>query len=113
MTGGVAVILGPVGSNFAAGMTGGMAYVLDLANRFESLVNPDSVVVQRLASPHWEGQLKRLITEHARETGSTFAEGLLRDWDIMRGHFWQVCPKEMVGRIDQPLRAEEAVHERA
>ncbi len=113
MTGGVAVILGPVGSNFAAGMTGGMAYVLDLAGRFEGLVNTDSVVVQRLASPHWENQLKRLIGEHARETGSAFAEGLLRDWDRMRDLFWQVCPKEMVGRIDHPLRAEEAVHERA
>ena len=113
MTGGVAVILGAVGSNFAAGMTGGMAYVLDLAGRFEHQVNPDSVVVQRLASAHWEEQLKRLIAEHARETGSAFAAGLLTDWDRMRGHFWQVCPKEMVGRIDHPLATEEAVHERA
>ncbi|HRD47083.1 MAG TPA: glutamate synthase large subunit, partial [Caulobacter sp.] len=108
MTGGVAVILGPVGGNFAAGMTGGMAYVLDLAE-----VNPDSVVIQRLASPHWEEQLKRLIREHARETGSAFAEGLINDWDRMREHFWQVCPKEMVGRIDHPLQSEEEAHERA
>jgi glutamate synthase (NADPH/NADH) large chain len=113
MTGGTAVILGPVGSNFGAGMTGGMAYVLDLAGRFEGQVNPESVVIQRLASPHWEEQLKRLINEHARETGSTFAAGLLADWDRMRDHFWQVCPKEMVGRIDHPLQAEERAHERA
>jgi glutamate synthase (NADPH/NADH) large chain len=113
MTGGTAVILGPVGGNFAAGMTGGMAYVLDLADRFQAQVNPDSVVVQRLASPHWEEQLRRLIREHAHETGSTFAAGLLNDWDRMRGHFWQICPKEMVGRIDQPLAAEEAAFERA
>jgi glutamate synthase (NADPH/NADH) large chain len=113
MTGGTAVILGPVGGNFAAGMTGGMAYVLDLADRFQAQVNPDSVVVQRLASPHWEEQLRRLIREHAHETGSAFAAGLLNDWDRMRGHFWQVCPKEMVGRIDHPLAAEEAAFERA
>ncbi len=113
MTGGVAVILGPVGSNFAAGMTGGMAYVLDLAGRFPAQVNPDSVIIQRLASPHWEEQLKRLVREHARETGSAFAQGLLNDWDRMREHFWQVCPKEMVGRIDHPLAVEEALHERA
>ena len=113
MTGGTAVILGPVGGNFAAGMTGGMAYVLDLADRFEAQVNPDSVVVQRLASPHWEEQLRRLIREHAHETGSAFAAGLLNDWDRMRGCFWQVCPKEMVGRIDHPLAAEEAAFERA
>ncbi len=113
MTGGVAVILGSVGGNFAAGMTGGMAYVLDLAGRFEAQVNPDSVVIQRLASPHWEEQLRRLIREHAHETGSAFAAGLLNDWDRMRGFFWQVCPKEMVGRIDQPLAVEEAAFERA
>ncbi len=113
MTGGVAVILGTVGGNFAAGMTGGMAYVFDLAGRFPAQVNPESVVVQRLASPHWEEQLKRLVREHARETGSAFAEGLINDWDRMREHFWQVCPKEMVGRIDHPLQAEERAHERA
>jgi glutamate synthase (NADPH/NADH) large chain len=94
-------------------MTGGMAYVLDLADRFEAQVNPDSVVVQRLASPHWEEQLRRLIREHAHETGSAFAAGLLNDWDRMRGHFWQVCPNEMIGRIDHPLTAEDAVLERA
>ena len=113
MTGGTAVILGPVGGNFAAGMTGGMAYVLDLADRFEAQVNPDSVVVQRLASPHWEEQLRRLIREHAHETGSAFAAGLLNDWDRMRGCFWQVCPKEMIGRIDHPLTAEDAAFARA
>jgi glutamate synthase (NADPH/NADH) large chain len=113
MTGGAAVILGPTGGNFGAGMTGGMAYVLDLAGRFEGRVNTDSVIVQRLASPHWEEHLRKLIAEHAHETGSVFAEGILRDWDRMRGLFWQVCPKEMVGRLDQPLQAEEAAYERA
>jgi glutamate synthase (NADPH/NADH) large chain len=113
MTGGTAVILGPVGENFAAGMTGGMAFVLDLADRFRGCVNPDSVVVQRLASPHWEEVLKKLVREHAHETGSAFAEGLLRDWERTRGQFWQVCPKEMIGRIDHPLQAEETAYERA
>ena len=113
MTGGSAVILGPTGGNFGAGMTGGMAYVLDMAGRFEGRVNTDSVIVQRLASPHWEEHLRKLISEHAHETGSAFAEGILRDWDRMRGLFWQVCPKEMVGRLDQPLQAEEAAYERA
>jgi glutamate synthase (NADPH/NADH) large chain len=113
MTGGAAVILGPTGGNFGAGMTGGMAYVLDMAGRFEGRVNTDSVIVQRLSSPHWEEHLRRLVTEHAHETGSAFAAGLLRDWDRMRGLFWQVCPKEMAGRLDHPLQAEEAAFERA
>ncbi len=103
MTGGVAVILGDVGDNFAAGMTGGMAFVLDQNSSFEGAVNPESVVIQRLASPHWEGVLRNLVAEHAAETGSRFAEGLLRDWDRVRGAFWQVCPKEMLRRLEHPL----------
>ena len=113
MTGGTAVILGPVGQNFAAGMSGGMAFVFDPHERFGQMVNPDSVVWRRVTSPHWEGVLRTLVAEHARETGSRFAEDLLRDWDRVRGAFWQVCPKEMVGRLDHKLEAEEAVHERA
>lgn len=110
MTGGTAVILGPVGGNFAAGMTGGMAYVLDLDDSFLARVNEESVVVRRLSSPYWEGQLRSLVSEHGRETGSGAAAGVLRDWDLNLGRFWQVCPKEMVGRLQHPL---EAVPERA
>jgi glutamate synthase (NADPH/NADH) large chain len=103
MTGGQVVVLGEVGDNFAAGMTGGMAFVLDPNDRFMSGVNADSVVVMRLASQHWEGVLHGLVTEHATETGSRFAKELLRDWDRVRGHFWQVCPKEMINRLAHPL----------
>ena len=103
MTGGTAVVLGGVGDNFAAGMTGGMAFVFDADGRFESAVNSESVVVQRLASPHWEEVLRGLVAEHATETGSAFAADLLRDWTNTRGQIWQVCPKEMIGRLKQPL----------
>jgi glutamate synthase (NADPH/NADH) large chain len=113
MTGGTAVILGPVGFNFAAGMTGGMAFVLDEDGAFAKSLNPDSVVIQRLASPYWDGVLKTLVEEHARETGSALAQALLRDWDRAAARFWQVIPKEMLHRIDQPLAEEEAVHHRA
>jgi glutamate synthase (NADPH/NADH) large chain len=113
MTGGRAVILGPVGFNFAAGMTGGMAYVLDLHDRFLPMLNKDSVVVQRIGTRHWAAELKALVEEHVRETGSPFAAGILRDWDRRLGDFWQVVPKEMVHRLDQPLAEEEAVHHRA
>jgi glutamate synthase (NADPH/NADH) large chain len=113
MTGGVAVILGPVGQNFAAGMTGGMAYVLDLHDRFGAMVNRESVVVDRLRSSHWEGELRTLVAEHARETGSRLACDILRDWDRMRDSFWQICPKEMIARLPHPLAAEEAAEERA
>jgi glutamate synthase (NADPH/NADH) large chain len=112
MTGGTAVILGPAGHNFAAGMSGGMAFVLDLHDRFEAVVNRDTVVLSRVRSPHWEGVLRGLVAEHARETGSRFAGDLLRDWERVRDRFWQVCPKEMLGRLAHSLDGEEPVAER-
>jgi glutamate synthase (NADPH/NADH) large chain len=113
MTGGVAVVLGPVGFNFAAGMTGGMAFVHDAEGGFRSALNNDSVVINRVESAHWQGVLHRLVEEHHRETGSALADDLLRNWDLALEHFWQVTPKEMVGRLDHVLQAEEAVHHRA
>jgi glutamate synthase (NADPH/NADH) large chain len=113
MTGGTVVILGPVGFNFAAGMTGGMAFVYDEAARLHTLFNTESVVTNRVASPHWEAVLRDLVEEHHRETGSAFAGDLLRNWDTALPRFWQVTPKEMVGRLDHVLAAEQAVHERA
>jgi len=103
MTGGMAVILGKVGSNFGAGMTGGMAFVLDAGGDFAAMANPDSIVWQRLESAYWEDQLKALITEHARTTDSAWSKSIIEDWDRRRGEFWQICPKEMLARLSQPL----------
>ena len=103
MTGGTAVILGAVGDNFGAGMTGGMAFVYDEEGRFESRLNGDSVVIQRLDSAHWEAVLVRLIEAHVAETGSARAEDISRDWPEKRKLFWQVCPKEMLARLAHPL----------
>ncbi|MCA1748131.1 MAG: glutamate synthase large subunit [Sphingomonadales bacterium] len=103
MTGGVAVILGKVGRNFGAGMTGGMAFVFDADEDFERHANPESIVWQRLASAHWEEKLLELIGEHARLTDSRWAHELIEDWDNHAARFWQVCPKEMLARLDNPL----------
>ena len=104
---GIAVILGTVGSNFGAGMTGGMAFVLDADDHFERRANPESIVWQRVESRHWEGVLKALVEDHAKATGSKWSNEVLADWDRWLGQFWQVCPKEMVGRLSHPLRDEE------
>lgn len=103
MTGGKAVILGAVGDNFGAGMTGGMAFVYDADGTFQSRINPESIVIQRLESSYWEGIMKSLIEEHYRETGSNHANMILLDWDRARRQFWQVCPKEMLSRLEHPL----------
>jgi len=103
MTGGTVVILGRVGDNFGAGMSGGMAFVYDEAGDAPMYLNPDGIVWQRLASAHWEGVVKDLIGEHAKETQSKFAARLLNDWSLERGKFWQIVPKEMLTRLSQPL----------
>lgn len=103
MTGGVAVVLGEVGANFGAGMTGGMAFIYDPEERFARRANPENIVWQRLASAHWEGVLRGLVEEHATRTDSKWSKGLLEDWDRVAGHFWQVCPKEMLTRLAHPL----------
>ncbi len=103
MTGGTAVLLGPVGFNFAAGMTGGMAFVYDPQEVFPRQVNGESVIYQRVETEHYEALLRELIGEHVRETQSRFAERLLIDWSLERDNFWQVVPREMVERLEHPI----------
>ena len=103
MTGGIAVILGSVGDNFAAGMTGGMAFVYDPDSSFERRVNADTVVWQRIASTYWENECRALVEEHHAETRSRYSERLLADWTLEIGNFWQICPREMISRLAQPL----------
>jgi glutamate synthase (NADPH/NADH) large chain len=103
MTGGTAVVLGPIGDNFAAGMYGGMGFVYDPEDALPSRINPDTVVWQRVETPYWEGVLKDLVAEHLRETQSRFAERLLIDWPRTLASFWQIVPKEMLNRLPQPV----------
>jgi glutamate synthase (NADPH/NADH) large chain len=103
MTGGTIVILGAIGDNFGAGMTGGMAFVYDADRKFTEHLNSDTVVAQRVDSLHWEGVLRELIDEHRRETQSVFAQQILAHWDVELRNFWQVCPKEMLSRLAYPL----------
>ena len=108
MTNGIAVILGPVGHNFAAGMTGGMAFVYDSDDSFADNVNDDTVVYQRIQVPDWEALMKRMVERHAHETQSRFAERFLIHWNREIKKVWQVVPKEMIGRYEFPVFADEA-----
>ncbi|MCB2013728.1 MAG: glutamate synthase large subunit [Sphingobium sp.] len=103
MTGGTAVILGRVGANFGAGMTGGMAFIYDEDGSFARRANGESIVWQRIDSAHWEGVLRNLVAEHVEVTGSKWSSAIQDDWDRVKGQFWQVCPKEMVSRLQHPL----------
>jgi len=108
MTGGVAVILGSIGANFGAGMTGGMAYLYDPQGKAETLMNMESLVTNAVEIAHWEEELKALITRHLEETGSRKAAEILQHWDLEKGNFLQVCPKEMLDKLPHPLSLEQA-----
>ena len=108
MTGGVAVILGSIGSNFGAGMTGGMAYLHDPDGEAQRLMNMETLVICPVTVDHWHDELKALIERHAAETGSRHAAEILQDWDLERGNFLQVCPKEMLDKLPAPLSHEQA-----
>ncbi|MET0182734.1 MAG: glutamate synthase large subunit [Caulobacterales bacterium] len=103
MTGGLAVILGPVGENFGAGMTGGMAFVFDPEDRFGLMANPDTITWRKLGSTHWEGVLKTAIETHVMMTGSLHGADILKNWDLTRDQFVQICPKEMLARLQHAL----------
>jgi glutamate synthase (NADPH) large chain len=102
MTGGAVAVLGPVGENFGAGMTGGMAFVYDPDQRFDHMVNPETLTWGPVGSEHWRGVLRALIEEHVERTGSVHARTLLDNWDLEIGNFVQVVPKEVVKRLAVP-----------
>ncbi len=103
MTGGSVVILGKVGDNFAAGMTGGMAFIYDLNQEFENYVNPNSVIWQTPQTDYWKNYLRNLIKEHFKETQSKIAEKILESFDDELKNFKQVCPREMIDKLSNPL----------
>ena len=105
MTGGTIVILGPVGHNLAAGMTGGEVFVYDAGLRVPAMVNSELVDAHRLSGDHQllteQGlRLRSLIERHADYTGSSVAREILDDWHTALHHFWRVAPKADVARIE-------------
>ncbi len=106
MTGGIVAILGKVGANFGAGMTGGMAFVFDPDDDFQHRANPDTIIYQRIETTYWNEVLKVLIAQHARRTRSPHAERLLHSWDRLGQKFWQVVPKEMLDKLEHPIHTE-------
>jgi glutamate synthase (NADPH/NADH) large chain len=96
MTGGVVAVLGRVGINFGAGMTGGFAYVLDEHRSFVDAYNHELIDIHRIVSEHMEAHqhyLKSLIEDFVIATGSRWGQQILDDWRDFLGRFWLVKPK--------------------
>ncbi|MGI8863605.1 MAG: glutamate synthase large subunit [Solirubrobacteraceae bacterium] len=106
MTGGRVVVLGPTGRNFAAGMSGGIAYVYDVDRRFASRCNTELVDLEGLGDADAD-EVKALIAEHAQRTGSLVARNLLASWDRgARERFVKVMPRDYRRAIEEGLGAQ-------
>jgi glutamate synthase domain-containing protein 3 len=93
MTGGRVVILGRTGRNFAAGMSGGAAYVLNQDGRFDRRCNPGMVDLEAIDGSD-EELIKLLVSRHIQLTGSQYAASLLMDWNRTRKHLVRVMPRD-------------------
>ena len=103
MTGGTVVILGSIGDNFAAGMTGGMAFVYDPYNKFENYVNSTSVMWLIPETKYWTNYLKKLLQEYNSETNSIVSKKILNDFSNEIKNFKQICPIEMLDKLENPI----------
>jgi glutamate synthase domain-containing protein 3 len=92
MTEGVVVILGETGRNFGAGMSNGVAYVLDVAREFPKQVNQELVGLEQVTRPADADLLRALAERHAEMTGSERAQAILHRWDHYLPLFWKVAP---------------------
>jgi glutamate synthase (NADPH/NADH) len=112
MTGGRIVVLGSTGRNFAAGMSGGIAYVLDLQQDFESKVNQEMVELSSLEDPHEIAFLRGLIEDHHHYTGSELAARILLDFNRALPRFVKVLPTDykrvMAEEAKKALEAQKA-----
>ncbi|ELS33817.1 Glutamate synthase (ferredoxin) [Pseudanabaena biceps PCC 7429] len=94
MTGGKVVVLGLTGRNFAAGMSGGIAYILDESGDFATRCNTSMVGLEKLEDPEEIKDLKQLIQQHVDYTESAIGERVLADWNAMLPKFVKVMPKD-------------------
>ena len=102
MTGGRVVVLGKTGRNFAAGMSGGVAWVLDLK---EHRVNTELVELGPVTGAAAD-ELEQLVREHAEETGSDVAAELLADWPAALARFTEVMPTDYRTVLEAKAKAE-------
>ena len=105
MTGGNIVVIGATGRNFAAGMSGGVAYVLEDRKKFEINCNQDMVLLESLEDDEDIQMLKKLLTKHVEYTKSTVAQKILDDWQSYQAQFIKVMPKDYKRVLEAIKRA--------
>jgi glutamate synthase domain-containing protein 3 len=106
MTGGVVVVLGGTGRNFAAGMSGGVSFVLDEKDRFEKLCNMDMVGLEAVESEEDEALLRGMIEKHLEWTGSATAKRVLDEWEAILPKFIKIMPNDLKRVLQERQKAE-------
>jgi glutamate synthase (ferredoxin) len=111
MTGGKVIVLGETGRNFAAGMSGGIAYVYDPENNFvNGLCNTETIEFEDISGED-AADLKAIIEKHVLYTDSNRGKDLLADWDTSLGNFVKVMPIEYKRALKRLETEEEMVEE--
>jgi glutamate synthase domain-containing protein 3 len=94
MTGGRVVVLGEIGKNFAAGMSGGIAYIYDANNTQKSKINPSMVHIETIEEELESDKVKNMIMNHLLYTKSKTAYEMLENWEETKKKFIKVIPKD-------------------
>ncbi len=108
MTGGRVVVLGRTGRNFAAGMSGGLAFVLDEHDELRSKLNPMMLDQIEPLDEADVMEVRLLVAEHVRRTGSTLGRRVLDDWDTLAGRFVKLFPTDYKRVLAELAAAEDA-----
>ena len=107
MTGGRVVVLGKTGKNFAAGMSGGIAYVLDLHNNLYKNLNKAMISIEKVENKYDRKELKDLIEAHVEATGSSLGKEILDDFENYLPHFKKLIPYEYKRMLTLSAKLEE------
>ena len=100
MTGGVVTVLGRIGFNFGAGMTGGMAFLLDLEGRAIQMLNRETLAVFPLKHEHWQQVVRTEIEQFVAHTNSAWGQQILDEWATILPHFLHIVPEEIAARLE-------------
>jgi len=111
MTGGRVVVIGPTGRNFAAGMSGGIAYVYNDLGQFENLCNKEMVALEQADQPEDMQTIRTLLEKHVKYTGSTVAQGILNDFDNELKRFVKVMPTDYRRVLEKQAETERKAKE--
>ncbi|MBE7413271.1 MAG: glutamate synthase large subunit [Leptospiraceae bacterium] len=113
MTGGRVVVLGAIGRNFAAGMSGGIAYIYNIEGKINSLINQEMVDLESFSSDSEKDEIQAKILDHYKYTGSQRAKLILENWEKESKKFIRVIPrdyKKALEKENQTLKKQEVIH---